>query len=59
MNEEMITLKKNQTWEIVDLPKGKKPWIANGSSPCNTNLMDHWKDTKQDLLSKGTLKLVL
>ena len=30
MNEEMIALKKNQTWEIVDLPKGKMPnhkWI--------------------------------
>lgn len=24
MNEEMSTIKKNQTWELVDLPKGKK-----------------------------------
>ena len=24
MNEEIKALNKNQTWEIVDLPKGKK-----------------------------------
>ena len=25
MDEEMRALMKNQTWEVVDLPKGKKP----------------------------------
>ncbi|CAL2240793.1 unnamed protein product [Prunus armeniaca] len=25
MNEEIKSLKKNATWEIVDLPAGKKP----------------------------------
>ena len=24
MKEEMLALEKNQTWEIVELPKGKK-----------------------------------
>jgi len=31
MNEEMKSLQKNKTWELVDLPSGKKPvgcqWI--------------------------------
>jgi len=31
MNDEMRSLQKNQTWELVDLPQGKKPvgcrWI--------------------------------
>lgn len=25
MNEEMNSLQKNETWELVDCPKGKKP----------------------------------
>ncbi|KAH9685409.1 protein kinase domain-containing protein [Citrus sinensis] len=33
MNDEMRSLQKNQTWELVDLPPGKKPvgcrWIYN------------------------------
>lgn len=33
MNKEMKSLEKNETWELVDLPLGKKPigcqWIYN------------------------------
>ena len=33
MNEEMKALQKNSTWEVVDLPEGKKPvgcrWVFN------------------------------
>ena len=32
MQEEMQSLEKNGTWEIVSLPKQKKPVAANGSS---------------------------
>lgn len=38
MNEEMEALNKNQTWEAIDIPRGKRP--VHGSLRLNTKLMD-------------------
>ncbi|RVW49960.1 hypothetical protein CK203_091795 [Vitis vinifera] len=43
MDEEMRALEKNQTWDIVELPKGRKLWDVSGSSMLNTKLMAPWR----------------
>ena len=48
MNEEMKALKKNSTWEVVDLPEGKIPigcrWVFTIKKP-----MELLNGAKQDL----------
>ena len=39
MNEEMASLQKNQTWELVDPPPDKKQSVVDGSTILNTKLM--------------------
>lgn len=46
MNEELISLKNNATWEIMDLPVGKKPvgckWLYTVKYNAN-GMVDHFK----------------
>lgn len=56
MVEEMTVLKKNNTWEFVDLARGKKWLVENGFSLLNTRSMTHLKDMKLGWWPKGTLK---
>ena len=37
--EEMNALKRNETWEMVELPCKKKQWAASECSPTNLNQM--------------------
>ncbi len=65
MDEEMLALDANATWELVALPKDKKTngckWVqmgANGCTKSNIMQMDLWADTKQDWLPKVMPKLM-
>lgn len=42
----MGALKKTNTWEVVELPKGKNPVGSNGYLQSNTSHMVQLKDTK-------------
>ncbi|XP_070662287.1 uncharacterized mitochondrial protein AtMg00810-like [Malus domestica] len=42
MDEEMMALHKNDTWELTELPKGKKLSGVDGSLQSNTRQTDQW-----------------
>ena len=42
MEEEILALEQNQTWEMDELPKGEKPAGCNWASLSNIDLMEHW-----------------
>ena len=39
MDEEITALLQNDTWDIVDLPEGKKQLAVDGCIPLNANQM--------------------
>ena len=43
--EEMNALRKNSTWEVVDLPRRRRKQGANGYLQLNAMLMEAQKDT--------------
>jgi hypothetical protein len=45
MQEEMKALHKNNTWDLVQLPNGKKV-DAGGCSPSSIRPMVLWNDTR-------------
>ena len=54
--EEMNALKKNDTWEMVELSKGKKGYGANGCLLSRVRQTGVSRDTKLVLLQKVLLK---
>ena len=46
MNVKMKALEKNNTWEIVDLSKGKKPIGSKWVFTVKYRVMGHLEDTK-------------
>jgi hypothetical protein len=56
MKEETYALQKNKTWELVQLPKGKKVVGCKWVFTMKQNPKGEWKDTKQDWLQKGIVK---
>ncbi|KAM1000641.1 hypothetical protein ACFX2I_007253 [Malus domestica] len=56
MDEEMLALQKNNNWEVMMLPAGKKTWDADGYLQLNIMLMERSTDTKQGWWLKGILK---
>jgi hypothetical protein len=47
MREELNAVERNETWELVPLPIGKKPWDANGYIKLNTIAMVPLNGIKQ------------
>ncbi|KAM1821220.1 hypothetical protein ACFX14_023411 [Malus domestica] len=47
MDEEMLALQKNNTWEVTSFQKGKKQLAVGGCSLLNTKPMDQSTGTKQ------------
>jgi len=45
--EEMNALKRNETWEMVELPRKKKQWDASGCSPSNLNQMRPYRGIRR------------
>jgi hypothetical protein len=56
MNEEMKSLQRNATWEVIDLPAGKNLWDVDGFFQSNTKLMVILRGLKHDLWSRDTVK---
>ena len=52
MNKEIKSIEKNQTWELVDLPKGNDAIGLNGSSKQSSIKMEAFRSTKPKLLQK-------
>ena len=51
MQEEVESLLKNETWDLVKLPEGKRSLVASGSSrEKKASPVLRMQDTKQDLL---------
>ena len=57
MQEEMQSLDKNGTWDIVRLPKQKRPFAANGSSKeRKVYLPMNLQGIRQGYLQKASVK---
>lgn len=56
--EEMDTLEKNHTWELVDLPKGKIVVGCRWVFTVKYRLMVQLRDTRPDWLQKAIHKLL-
>lgn len=54
MKAEVDALALNNTWEIVDIPKGKVPMDVYGCTRSSTDQIEMLKDLKLDLLPKDT-----
>jgi len=59
MVDEMAALEKNNTWDLVSLPRGKKLWAANGYLQLSIELMKLLRCIKHDLWLKVTLNLMV
>ena len=55
MEKDIRSIKANEVWELVELPKGKKTIGANGSTKGRLMLMGLWKSRRLVLLLKATL----
>ena len=48
MDDEIATIEKNNTWELVDQPEKKEVIVLNGSIRPSTNKMVQFKSTRHD-----------
>lgn len=53
MEKKIQALEKNQTWDLVDLPKGKKPISSKWLYKVKLNADDTLKRCKARLVAKG------
>jgi hypothetical protein len=58
MDEDMVALDVNATWESIILPKDKKAIGCNGCTKSNIVQMDMGENTKEDWLPKVMPKLM-
>lgn len=59
MEEEITSINKNDTWELVEFPKVKNILLGrNGSIRLNILLMVVWKDTRKVLWPRDSPKYI-
>ena len=59
MDKEIQALLKNETWEVVEKPKDKKRWGADGYSLSSINLLNHYSTLGLGITFKKIGKLDL
>ena len=52
MEREMASLKVNDVYDLVELPKDRKLWEVNGYTNEKSSVMDQLRDLSQDWLLK-------
>ncbi|BBH08824.1 LA RNA-binding protein [Prunus dulcis] len=58
MDEELRALRKNSTWELVELPRGRKLLVQMGVHNKTLRQMALLTDTRQGWWQKGILRLM-